>query len=84
MAISKPEAVTKPLSTGWLKKPATKPMRSTPMSKSRAPTIIANNRLVATKSALPGATTAPTAASDMMERSAAGPTPKAGLVPMSA
>ena len=84
MTINKPEAVTKPLSTGWLKKPATKPMRKAPMIKSMAPTMTASNKLAAQKSALPWPTTAPTAASDMMERKAAGPKPKVGLVPMRA
>ena len=84
MAISRPDAVTKPDNTGWLKKPATKPMRSAPISSSSAPTISAKVKVVATKSACPSGTTAPTAATDMMDRSAAGPGASTVLLPISA
>ena len=84
MTISRPEAVTKPESTGALRNPAMKPMRSRPITSSRAPTSTASSSEAAMKSALPAATTPPTAASDMMERSAAGPAPNTGLLPINA
>ena len=76
--------MTKPESTGALRNPAMKPMRSAPISSSKPPTIAASSSEAAMKSALPTLATAPTAASDMMDRSAAGPAASTGLVPISA
>ena len=84
VAISRPEAVMKPESTGWLRKLAMKPMRSPPMTSSARPTMTASTALAAMKSTLPAAATVPTAASDMMERSAAGPGPSTVLLHISA
>lgn len=61
-----------------------KPMRSAPITSSMAPTSRASRPLAIRNSALPVAATAPTAASDMMERKAAGPAASTVLLPIRA
>ncbi len=78
-----PDALMKPEITGWLRKFARKPRRSTAMSSSTAPESSASNMAAAAYSALPGANSGPRAAAVISETTATGPTARVRLVPNS-
>ncbi|MNN77051.1 hypothetical protein D3C81_1934830 [compost metagenome] len=80
-AMSRPEALMKPEITGWLRKLARKPRRSTAISSSMAPESMASSRAAPAYSALPVANSGPSAAAVINETTATGPTARARLVP---
>ncbi len=76
-----PEALMKPEITGWLRKFARKPRRSTAMSSSTAPESSASSMAAPAYSALLGANNGPKAAAVISDTTATGPTARVRLVP---
>ena len=74
----------KPEITGWLRKLARKPRRSTPMSSSMAPERNASVMATAQYAGMPATACWPVAAAVMSETTATGPTASTRLVPNTA
>ena len=83
-AISSDEAVTKPDTTGWLRKLARNPRRSAPISTSIRPDRKASVSAACSRSAGSTRPRLPTAAAVISDMMATGPTDSAWLLPNSA
>ena len=82
--ISSADAVRKPDTTGWLRKLARKPSRSTPITTSMRPDSAASVSAACSRAASSAMPSPPTAAAVISDTTATGPTDSAWLLPNSA